>query len=356
MGRPLNKKYFGNRNIGTTSTITDDGIGGRGLAAWTLPGQLGVVTITDTYKYFPTLTIPNPDEPEGVQATVRVVWELNAVSVSSAGSGYTINQTAAPVTSLSGSIWTGASVQPGLTINTNGTGNVSAINIVTRGEWTSIDGTGITTWAVVGAGGSNAQITATFRLKSITTVEKGSGYITAPGFTTSSWARASSQSAGGQTQTGAPSVVLTTNVDANSEIQSNTVGVNDSSDTRPAVNQTGYTETAIVIYAYIPGGSSGVLSDIIKQEGQHRYKVQNAQGSGYVNLVVNRANAVALQQGEAFIQAFDSDNGTYFVSKITAHKATVYQNSGSQFESGSAVPWNFNAAQANVSVSIDNTK
>ena len=45
MGRPLNKKYFGNRNIGSTSTTTDDGIGGEGLAAYTLPGQLGVVAI-----------------------------------------------------------------------------------------------------------------------------------------------------------------------------------------------------------------------------------------------------------------------------------------------------------------------
>ena len=31
MGRPLNKKYFGNRNIGTTGT-TDNNIGGEGVA------------------------------------------------------------------------------------------------------------------------------------------------------------------------------------------------------------------------------------------------------------------------------------------------------------------------------------
>ena len=33
MGRPLNKKYFGNRNIGTTSTA-DTNIGGEGVESY----------------------------------------------------------------------------------------------------------------------------------------------------------------------------------------------------------------------------------------------------------------------------------------------------------------------------------
>jgi hypothetical protein len=350
MGRPLNKKYFGNRNIGSTSTTSDDGIGGRGLGAWTLPSQKGVVAINSTYKYFPTLTIPAPDEPEGVQATATVVWELNTVTLSSGGSGYTINQSAAAIDQLVGSIWTSAIATPVITIDTNGSGAVSAVYLDTnnRGTWTTIDGTGITTWAIKQGAHTSAQVTATFRLKSITTVEPGSGYINAPSFSTSSWARASSQSAGGQTQTGAPSVALTTNsTNSNGQIQN-------PGDSQPADNIQGYTETAIVIYANI-GVSGGTLSDIVKQEGQHRYKVQNADGADYVNLVVNRANAGDLQHGEAFIQAFDSDSGSYFVSKLTAHKATVYQNTGIQFANATAVSWNFNNAASGVSVSIDNT-
>ena len=36
MGRPLNKKYFGNRNIGSTSTTADNGIGGEGVESVTI--------------------------------------------------------------------------------------------------------------------------------------------------------------------------------------------------------------------------------------------------------------------------------------------------------------------------------
>jgi hypothetical protein len=348
MGRPLNKKYFGNRNVGSASTTADDGIGGEGLGAWTLPAQKGVVAITNTYRYFPTLTIPAPDLVEGVQATATVVWELNTVTFSSGGSGYTINQSGVAIDNLVGSIYTSAVTQPVITIDTNGSGAVSAVYLDTnnRGTWTSIDGTSITTWAIKQGANSTAQVTATFRLKSITTVEKGSGYDTAPSFTTSSWARASSQSAGGQTQTGAPSVALT--VDSG----------NFSSDPlNPGVNATDNQENAIKIYANI-GGSGGVLSDIVKQEGQHRYKVQNTDGADYVNLVVNRANAGALQHGEAIIYATDSDNNNYFVSKLTAHKATLYQGTGTQFANATAVSWNFSTAVVNTdpfpAVVIDN--
>ena len=348
MGRPLNKKYFGNRNVGSASTTTDDGIGGEGLGVWTLPAQKGVVAITNTYKYFPTLTIPAPDLVEGVPATVRVVWEINAITLSSGGSGdYTHNLSGVAIDSLAGSIWT-AQTYPAITISTDNSGYVTAATLDTnnRGEWTSIDGTNITTWGIVKGAASSAQLTITFRLKSITTVEKGSGYDTAPSFTTSSWARASSQSAGGQTQTGAPSVALT--VDSG----------NFSSDPlNPGVNATDNQENAIKIYANI-GGSGGVLSDIVKQEGQHRYKVQNTDGTDYVNLVVNRANAGALQHGEAIIYATDSETNNYFVSKLTAHKATLYQGTGTQFANATAVSWNFSTAVVNTdpfpAVVIDN--
>ena len=152
MGRPLNKKYFGNRNIGSTSVTTDNGIGGEGLAAYTLAVQKGVVAITNTYKYFPTLSIPAPNLPTGVPATATVVWEINAITLSSGGSSdYTHNLSNVAIDSLAGSIWTAAQTYPAITISTDNAGLVTAATLDTnnRGEWTTIDGTSIVTWGIV---------------------------------------------------------------------------------------------------------------------------------------------------------------------------------------------------------------
>ena len=318
MGRPLNKKYFGNRNIGSTGTGDNYGIGGEGLAAYTLAAQKGVVAINNTYKYFPTLTIPAPTLPSGVQATATVVWEVNTVSLAG-GTGYTAG-TITSITGLDGY----SSTDCRFTITVDGSG-VPTFNAFTeRGEFTSIDGTAITTWAVIKDGDGACQATVTFRLKSITTVEKGSGYTSAP---TLSWARGSSQSAGGQTQTGTPTVALTT----------------DSGSAGSSTNQ----ENAIVAYAYIPavnGGSSAVVGDIVKQTNDKRYKVKTAQGTGICQL---KTSGAANAAGEMTIKATDQGGANYYVAKLTSRKAVLVNYSGTpQFADGTSVKWTFGAAVA----------
>ena len=179
MGRPLSKKYMGNRNVGTNSP-TDDGIGGKGVASVSTATQ-GSININDTYKHFPALTGTAPTIANGTTATYAVTWEIESITVGGTNTGYTASQTNAPVTALVG-LYVQASVAPVLTINTNSSGNVSAINITSRGSFTSIDGTGITTWGIQGAGGSNAQATVKFRVKSIAVVNAGDGYVTVPAF------------------------------------------------------------------------------------------------------------------------------------------------------------------------------
>ena len=330
MGRPLNKKYFGNRNIGSTGTGDNYGIGGEGLAAYTLAAQKGVVAINNTYKYFPTLTIPSPDLPSGVPATATVVWEVNTVSLAG-GTTYT----SGTITSITG-LDSYASTPTRFTVSV--AGGVPSFNAFTdRGEYTSIDGTAITTWAVIGPGGDGAaQATVTFRLKSITTVEKGSGYTSAP---TLSWARASSQTAGGQTQTGTPTVALTT----------------DSGNVGSSTNQ----ENAITITAWVPAsgaagnisgnGTSAVTGDIVRQVGSKKYVVKTAQGVGRVTLV-----AGVIAAGQANIIATDANGNTYYVTKLTAHKATLTRlvDDGGDldwvFATGAVAQWSFNAASGTI--------
>ena len=87
MGRPLNKKYFGNRNTGSTSVTTDDGIGGSGIASVTIGGVWSGFTQATS-----TVTFSAPQLPGGVTATGTVTITAGApasVTMTEKGSGYT---------------------------------------------------------------------------------------------------------------------------------------------------------------------------------------------------------------------------------------------------------------------------
>lgn len=330
MGRPLSKKYFGNRNTGSASTTADDyGIGGEGLDAYTLAAQKGVVNITDTYKYFPTLTIPAPALPTGVPATATVVWEINTITLSGAGSGYPINLTNVAIDQLLGSIYTSALTVPAITISTDGTGAITAATLgANRGTWTTIDGTGISTWSIKLGAVTSGQITATFRLKSITTLESGSGYITVPTLT---WTRASSQTAGGQTAVGLPTVTLTTD--------SGNVG----SDTNE--------ENAIIAYAWVAGQRE--IIDIVKQSGSRRYTIKGADGTVYRAKLTASDSAA---DGEMDLTATDVNSNTYYVTKLTERRAQLTRKVGGSnyvYADGESAPWSFDAA-AGIYVQIAN--
>lgn len=309
MGRPLPKRFFGNQNTGSASTTADNGIGGDSLASIS-NGTVGAIQINNTHKTFPLLTVAAPTIPGGVTATTSVVWEIATIVVSSGGTGYTINQTGAAVTSVTG-LYTQASVVPVLTLDTNGTGNVTAVNITgsSRGEFTSIDGTGITTWAVVGAGGTNAQITVTFRVKSIAVVEAGSGYVAAPSL---SWSQVN-----GGTMPSAQTPTL-----------------------NPTESGTPYTSSAFATIrctAQTTTGGSALEGDIISQRGSRKYRVITSNGTAVCNLVAATPSAA----GEMSIVATDYSGNTYYVTKLTRHRVLLTRNTGSTYEfaTNSSAAW-----------------
>lgn len=99
MGRPLNKKYFGNRNIGTggyqingglsnSQNYSDDRIGGEGV------GGLTTNNIGAYKERIPAVTFDTPSEPGGVRAT-GTVSHVQAVKadIYSNGSGYNYGDT-----------------------------------------------------------------------------------------------------------------------------------------------------------------------------------------------------------------------------------------------------------------------
>jgi len=168
MGRPLNKKYFGNRNIGGTGTTDDYGIGGEGLASISV-ATAGSFVVNNTYQNFPLLTIGAPTLPTGILATADVVFELNTVAISTAGSGYT-DGLSTSITGMGGGAIINIVQAGGIpqTIDLTATGT-------NRGEFRRGDFTGlsITSHQVVKGAANTLQITETYRVKSITILVKG---------------------------------------------------------------------------------------------------------------------------------------------------------------------------------------
>ena len=320
MGRPLNKKYFGNRNVGSASTTTDNAIGG-GAVASVSAGTVGSFVVTDTYKNFPTLTVAVPTIPGGVRAVLTPVYELDTVTYTSGGktdADY-VAGLSTTITGLGG----GAIVNIVETLS-----KVTAVNLTggNRGEFRrgDFDGTGITTHQVLQApnAGTDLQITVTFRVKRIEVTEAGSGYVSAPALT---W--------GGHTFTDQTTPSL------------NVVTMLVDSGALNTTNATSNQQNAIVAYAYVTGNN--LIADIKKQVSGRRYKVTTSEGTLTCKLVTDGvANAV----GEMTITATDANGNTYYVSKLTRHKATLVRlvDDGSDgdwvYATGAVAPWDFAAA------------
>jgi hypothetical protein len=224
MARSLNKKYFGNRNIGSASVTTDDGIGGNGIASVTIGGVWSGFTQATS-----TVTFSAPQLPGGVTATGTVTITSGAPTL-------------------------------------------------------------------------------------VTMTEKGSGYTALPTVTIAD------SDVGAETSGTATAVY---------QVDSGAVG--------SATNN----ENAITAYAYVTGGSRQV-ADIIKQVSSTRYKVKTATGTMICKLKSSASSAA----GEMEIVATDATSGTYYVTKLTAHKATLTRGTGTVYVTGVATPWTFSTADA----------
>ena len=113
-------------------------------------------------------------------------------------------------------------------------------------------------------------------------------------------------------------------------------------------------QDGISFWSYLTTGTTKVNSgDILKQEASKRYLVQNSEGQGQCKLVTTST----ITAGQMFIVATDYNGSTYFVKKLTAHKAVVVQSTASgSFLVGNnaATGWTLGAATGTV-VSLAHT-
>ena len=299
MGRPLHKKYFGNRNIGSASTTADDKIGGTRVASVTL-GTLGAYTV----RPVPTFSDPDLANVGGVTATGTVTSEVESVTaVGGTQTGYTVGQ-----------LITVTGTDAVLRVATiGGTGGDDALTFDftggSRGNFTTLP-TGAQPTTSNGAG-AGLTVTLRFRAKEVVITEGGSGYDHATD----------------------AAVTFTQSVTGTS------VMITDAG----AVGTAGNQENAINMTARLTGGSA-VEIDIIRQVSTRRYKVTDGTRTGIVKL----KSSVATAAGECSILATDADGGTYYVTKLTAHKATLTRGTGIIYADGVATPWTFGSATATV--------
>lgn len=302
MGRPLNKKYFGNKNSPYTDfqglTAPDSGIGGR-VASVTL-GTLG------SYTTRPTVTFSASTLVGGVTATGTVTSEVESVTtIAGTMTGYTVGQ----LVTVNG---TNAVLRVSQIGGTGGD-DVVAFDFTggSRGTFTTLPSGALATTS--NGAGAGCTVVLAFRAKAVVITASGVGYVTAadaaPTFT--------------------ESVTGTT------------------------VLSTATNSRAIKAFAYLTGGSR-LSADIIKQDNKIRYKVENATGVAVAQLVTDGPADAA---GEMDITAYDSADGEYWVKKLTSRKAVLVRKGvggGTQFATGQSVPWTFDTPTVNYSVKIDN--
>ena len=272
------------------------GLAGEGVASVTIGGT------NNNYTAVPTLTIAAPSTPGGVTATATATVTILSVSLNAAGTGYT----GGDVITLVGGTGTAATI----TVDTVDTGGeILTFTLTTGGAYTA--GLPTTGAAVTGGTGNDD---ATFDVTSaaislVTVTNAGSGYTTTVPTVT--------PSAGNATLT-----AVLSNVAANSFLST----------------------------AWVAGALSASAADIEKQVSGRRYKVTTGDGTSVCKLV-----AGAPAEGEMNLTATDSAGGTYYVTKVTARRATLVQNTGTQFANGDSVKWTLaGPAVLNESVIIDN--
>jgi hypothetical protein len=418
MGRPLNKKYFGNRNIGTggnqvggnnsnNQNYADDRIGGEGVASY------GTIVAGSGWTATPTVTFSAPNIPGGV--SVAGTAHYKALSAAVAVAGTTAYPTGTVVGVTGGSTFTVATLAGATTLSTVTIGTTADLTFATTtlpiavGTSILVGGTDTvpcglvpSTYYVSASPAPTATaftLTDTFANAVAGTNNLGAttaGATTGLTFTTRSGtapagvvATVTTTAAGDRTTFAATPLATTNTASATGLTLNVTYGLlsivvtekgsgytapadaavtfggatgaaatavltTDSGNIGSATNQ----ENAIIIHANT-GNEGAFIGDIIRQVSTRRYKVK---ADGVVTICQLVADDTPAYR-KAYIQATDDNGNTYYVMKLTAHKSTLMQwtqNGESEwiFDDGDVAHWTFsssdNSYDAATSVVIEN--
>lgn len=357
MGRPIKKIYFG--NTGTPP------IGGESVASFSVAGT------NNNYTTIPTISsIGAPNLPGGVQAVgsiTNMVGKIATVVTSGTGAtnadyqpGDTLTVvggtgTAAAFEVLSVKIRTAVTAAAGtntwstgdtvtfstgwatpavLTITDDGAGGIASLTITNAGvRSTAIPSDPVSPDSTTNISGlvNGATFNLGFGVNTVTIDQTGS-YTALPANPVST--TTDSATGTGATLTvnyGVGAVSVTTAGSGYTSAPTVTLSGGNASVTAVLTSSN---PDAIAISAFVTGGSSAVVGDIVKQEASRRYLVTTAQGTSDCSLV-----AAPPLAGEMTMTAVDSAGGTYYPIKLTQSQVTIVKGgrTGTQFDTHSFV-------------------
>jgi len=110
-------------------------------------------------------------------------------------------------------------------------------------------------------------------------------------------------------------------------------------------------QNALAFTSYLTTGSNAVTGgDILKQQSSRRYLVQNSEGRGQVRLVASGT----LAAGQMSLIATDGSGATFYVTKLTARKATLVNRTSTSTAvvTGATAGWTLGAATGTNQVTI----
>jgi hypothetical protein len=374
MGRPINKKFFGNLNNPYNRVPQNDtGTGGENLASVT-------VTSPGSYTVIPTVNVGTPElNVESNTPAVAQVGTMKSVSaaVSANGTGYNYGQTLSvnagtysttatyTVAAITAVGFTVAAYYDGvhgyadgdtLTYSTGMVPSYPIVVVVKRRSGDPVNGTviaglGAPTGFVITSGGRRA---ATAPGNPFAYDPNGLGGQGASlNFIWGVFSLSATPAvAGSYTALGSNPVALSggtgTGAQANIAYGVNTIIVDNAGSgyiTAPSVTfaPTGAGATAVLtttantslaVKAWVPqlsdntanSSGSAIYGDIVKQEGSHRYYIDSNQGHGVCKLVAKATGSLAI--GEMNLIATDYNGNTYYVTKLTNRLATLTQIAG----------------------------
>lgn len=392
MGRPINKKYFGNTN--NPYQGGDTGFGGESVASY------GTIVAGSGWTSAPTVTVSAPTAPGGVTATVAAHYKGLSAVVATSGTGTaaadyipgdtltvtggtrttaaifnvaSVKVRTAAVQAGGTTVWTtgdtitfsavGWATPAVLTVTANA-GAITALAITNAGSWTTngaVPSDPVSPSSVTVADLGGYQNDATFNLGfgvNTLTVNTAGDYTVFPSNPVATTTNSSAGTGATLTVTWALlSVAVLTGGSGYYSASDAALTFSGGTGASATAVLTSAAQNAILVSAYLPavnGGLSAKDGDILKQESSTRYLVKTADGVGQCRLV-----AAAPAAGEMTMKATDSAGGTYYVTKLTAHRARIVKGdrTGTQFTTGTTgvtVGWSFDTATAGVSVIIEN--
>lgn len=331
MARSLNQKYFGNRNIGTngdqvtgnlsnSQNYQDDRIGGEGIDSISFTEVGNWLSTTAGQIPLSGLALPAPSIPGGVQAEWTVSFGAREVTTGAGSVDLVVGETYeyAPIPGLLVTVLTSSDDATNATFAVTTPG--STINLLQ-----DLQGVSLTKSAGM-TGVATFLVDIKMKIVGISINEEGSGY------------------------TGAETITVT--------LVNGCVGVapqmaivlrTDTGAVGSATNQ----ENAIVIHANTDDEGTKI-GDIIRQVSTRRYKVKTADGIRVCQLGTTDAPLI----GGAYIKATDDNGNTYFVTKLTAHRATLTRWADAEsgawlFANNESAPWTFGST-TETTVQIEN--